>query len=105
MPEILRVGPTQSRQIAALAAAYNMRVTPHGATYERRFGNICALHLAASWPNAPIVEFIHEPPTADIFEGWSVFQGAPTLDKDGYMVLPDGPGLGLTIRPDMIEKT
>ena len=47
----------------------------------------------------------HEPPTADIFEGWSVFQGAPTLDKDGYMVLPEGPGLGLTLRPDMIEKT
>ena len=105
MPEILRVGPTQSRQVAALAAAYNMRVTPHGATYERRFGNICALHLGASWSNAPIVEFIHEPPGADIFEGWSVFEGAPTLDKDGYMVLPQGPGLGVTIRPDLIEKT
>ena len=105
MPEILRVGPMQSRQVAMLAAAYNMRMTPHGATYERRFGNICAAHITASVPNAPIVEFIHEPPTADIFAGWSVFEGAPVLEKDGYMKLPPGPGLGVKIRPDLIERT
>ncbi len=105
MPEILRVGPMMSRQIASLAAAYNMRVTPHGATYERRFGNICAMHLTASWPNAPIVEFIHEPPIADIFAGWSVFESAPVLEKDGYMKMPTGPGLGVTIRKDLIERT
>jgi len=105
MPEILRVGPMQSRQVAMLAAAYNMRMTPHGATYERRFGNICAAHITASVPNAPIVEFIHEPPTANIFEGWSVFEGAPVLEKDGYMKLPQGPGLGVTIRKDLIERT
>jgi L-alanine-DL-glutamate epimerase-like enolase superfamily enzyme len=105
MPELLRIGPMQSRQVAALAAAYNMRVTPHGATYERRFGNICAVHLTASVPNAPIVEFIHEPPMADIFEGWSVFEEAPKLENDGTMRPPQRPGLGVTIRPDLIEKT
>jgi L-alanine-DL-glutamate epimerase-like enolase superfamily enzyme len=105
MPEILRVGPMQSRQVAMLASAYNMRMTPHGATYERRFGNICAAHITASVPNAPIVEFIHEPPTADILAGWSVFEGAPVLEKDGYMKLSQGPGLGVTIRKDLIERT
>lgn len=105
MPEVIRVGPLMSRHVAVMAAAQNKRVSPHGASFERRFANIAAIHLVASMPNAPIVEFIHEPPTGDIFEGWSVFEGAPKLEKDGYMRPPQGPGLGVTIRPDLIERT
>jgi len=105
MPEVIRLGPTMSRNIAVLAAAENKQVSPHGATFERRLASICAVHLVASIPNAPIVEFIHEPPIGDIFAGWSVFENAPVLDKDGLMKVPQGPGLGVTIRPDLIEKS
>ena len=48
---------------------------------------------------------IHEPPIGDIFTGWSIFENAPALGKDGYITLPQGPGLGVTVRPDLIERT
>ena len=105
MPEVIRLGPVMSREVAVLAAAYNKQVSPHGASFERRLANLCAVHLVASTPNAPIVEFIHEPPIGDIFEGWSVFENAPTLDADGYMQVPQGPGLGVTLRPDLIDRS
>jgi D-galactarolactone cycloisomerase len=104
MPEITRLGPQMSRTVGMLASAYNQRCSPHGASNERRFANITAIHLTASMPNVPIVEFIHEPPIGDIFEGWSVFENAPSLDKDGYMKVPQGAGLGISIKPELIEK-
>ena len=48
---------------------------------------------------------IHEPPIGDIFNGWSIFQNAPSLGKDGYITMPQGPGLGVTLRRDLIERT
>ena len=105
MPEVMRLGPAMSRNIAVLAAAETKQVSPHGATYERRLANLCTVHLVASIPNAPIVELIHEPPIGDIFAGWSIFENAPALGKDGYITLPQAPGLGVTIRKDLIERT
>jgi L-alanine-DL-glutamate epimerase-like enolase superfamily enzyme len=29
---------------------------------------------------------------------------APALDKDGYLPVPQGPGLGLSFKPDLIEQ-
>jgi L-alanine-DL-glutamate epimerase-like enolase superfamily enzyme len=104
MPEINFLGPAMTRTVATLAAAYDKQVSPHGAPFERRLTSICGMHLVASTPNAPILEFIHEPPIGDLFEGWSVFEQAPVLDKDGWMQVPEGPGLGVTFRPDLIEK-
>ena len=34
---------------------------------------------------------------------WSVYENAPRIDKDGYMQLPDAPGLGVSIRPDLLQ--
>jgi D-galactarolactone cycloisomerase len=104
MPEIARLGPQMSRTIGMLAAAYNRQVSPHGAPQDRRLVNVCGMHLAASMPNCPILEFIHEPPIGDLFEGWQVFENAPALDKDGYLPVPQGPGLGVSFKPDLIEQ-
>ena len=105
MPEIIRLGPQMSRTIATLASAYNKQVSPHGAPQERRLVSICGMHLAASMSNCPILEFIHEPPIGNLFEGWTVFESAPVLEKDGTMKVPQGPGLGVTIRKDLMERT
>jgi L-alanine-DL-glutamate epimerase-like enolase superfamily enzyme len=32
-----------------------------------------------------------------------LLRAPPRLDKDGYMQLPDKPGLGVTIRPDLLQ--
>lgn len=103
MPEIARIGVQMSRTVGMLAAAYNRQVSPHGAPQDRRLVNICGMHLAASTPNCPILEFIHEPPIGDLFEGWQVFENAPALDKDGYLPVPQGPGLGVSFKRDLIE--
>jgi len=44
-------------------------------------------------------------PIGDIFNGWSIFENAPALGKDGYITMPQGPGLGVTLRRDLIERT
>jgi len=105
MPEIINLGPQMSRNIGTLAGAFNKQVSPHSAPYERRLANICGIHMIASLPNAPITEFIHEPPQGDIFAGWQVFENPPVLEKDGYIKVPQGPGLGVTFRKDLIEQT
>jgi L-alanine-DL-glutamate epimerase-like enolase superfamily enzyme len=45
----------------------------------------------------------YEPPALDIGQIWSVYENAPRIDKDGYMQLPDAPGLGVSIRPDLLQ--
>ena len=34
----------------------------------------------------------------DIFAGWQVFENPPVLEKDGYIKVPQGPGLGVTLQ-------
>ena len=48
-------------------------------------------------------EVFYEPPALDIEQIWSVHDGAPKMDKDGYMQLPDAPGLGVSIKPDLLQ--
>jgi L-alanine-DL-glutamate epimerase-like enolase superfamily enzyme len=33
------------------------------------------------------------------------FENPPTLDKDGYFNLPQGPGLGMTIKKEFLTET
>jgi L-alanine-DL-glutamate epimerase-like enolase superfamily enzyme len=100
-PEVLAVGPTMLRTVATLAAAYDVQVAPHGGS-----GGVCwigIMHLIASMPNAPMMELIHEPPHAPYSAFMDIFT-APPLMKDGFITVPDGPGLGVTIRPDLIQS-
>ena len=104
------LGPTLFRQAQDLALAFNRRVVPHA-------GNIisvaCHLHLTASQPQvpygnmdiAPHLEIDHNPPMQDFRKLWSVFENAPDLDSDGYMKVPTEPGLGLTIKPELIDRS
>jgi len=108
--EISVIGPTVARQVAALAAAYDRPCVAHSGFGP---GVICAGHFNASLQNAvffgpnngtgPTWEVFYEPPALDIGQIWSVYEGAPRIDKDGYMQLPDAPGLGVSIRPDLLQ--
>ena len=108
--EVCLIGPSLARQVATLAAAYDKPCVSHAGFGP---GVICAGHMNASLQNAvflgptrgagPTWELIHEPPVIDIEEMWTIYENAPHLDKDGYMQLPDAPGLGVTIRPDLLQ--
>jgi D-galactarolactone cycloisomerase len=108
--EVTIIGPVIARQIAALAQARDKFCVGH---VSQGLGTICSGHLAASWPNAPSLsstwpdgptwEIFYEPPVADIFQEWSIYENPPIIDKDGYIKLPDAPGLGVTIKADLIQ--
>ena len=108
--ELTVVGPTVARQIATLAGAYDKSCIAHVGFGP---GVFCAGHLNASLQNAVFFgptygtgatwEVFYEPPALDIEQIWSVYDGAPKMDKDGYMQLPDAPGLGVSIKPDLLQ--
>jgi L-alanine-DL-glutamate epimerase-like enolase superfamily enzyme len=93
-------GVTGLREIAALAAAYNKTVIPHHGG--GNLGTVAQLHCIASWPNAPWIEILHDPPVASYLHGFAMMEGAPVVDKDGYMALPSGPGWGVSINQAML---
>ena len=93
-------GITGLRKIGALAQSFGKRVVPHHGGGD--LGTIAHLHLVASWSHAPYIELLHDPPIADYRHRFSVMRDPPLMDKEGFMPLPQQPGLGVEINPDLI---
>jgi L-alanine-DL-glutamate epimerase-like enolase superfamily enzyme len=93
-------GVTGFREIAALAEAHHKRVIPHHGG--GNLGTIAQLHAIASWPHAPWIEILHDPPVAAYTHGFGIMENPPLVDKEGYLNLPQGPGLGVEINKDLI---
>jgi D-galactarolactone cycloisomerase len=95
-------GITELRKIGALAEAFGKRVVPHHGG--GGIGTIAHLHLVASWPHAQYLELLHEPPIGSYRHRFAILRDPPTVDGTGYMRLPQGPGLGVEIDPDLIAS-
>src|SRR5216683_3746421 len=93
-------GVTGFREIGDLAKAHNKRVIPHHGG--GNLGTIAQLHAIASWPNSPWIEILHDPPIAAYTNGFSIMQNPPLVDREGYLNLPQGPGLGVEINKELI---
>ena len=93
-------GVTGFREIATMAQTFRKRVIPHHGG--GNLGTIAQLHAIASWPHAPWIEILHDPPIAAYTNGFSIMQDAPRVDKEGYLNLPQAPGLGVTIDKSLI---
>lgn len=93
-------GVTGFREIGALTQAYHKIVIPHHGG--GNLGTIAQLHAIASWPNSPWIEILHDPPVAAYTNGFAIMQNAPLVDKEGYLNLPQAPGLGVEINKDLI---
>jgi D-galactarolactone cycloisomerase len=93
-------GVTGFREIGGLAAAHHKPVIPHHGG--GNLGTIAQLHAIASWPHAPWIEILHDPPVAAYTHGFAIMENPPLVDKDGYLNLPQGPGLGVEINKDLI---
>jgi D-galactarolactone cycloisomerase len=95
-------GATPLREIAALAQEIGKDIVPHhggGA-----LGTIAHLHLVASSAHAPYLELLHEPPIGSYRHRFAIFVDPPTLDSEGYIGLPQAPGLGVEIDPNLIQR-
>jgi D-galactarolactone cycloisomerase len=93
-------GVTGFREIGALTQAHHKRLIPHHGG--GNLGTIAQLHAIASWPNAPWIEILHDLPVAPYTNGFSIMQNPPLVDKEGYLNLPQGPGLGVEIDKNLI---
>ena len=94
-------GISAVRKVAVLAAAFGRQVVPHHGAWD--LGLIAHLHFVAACPNAPYLEMLHDPPLGDYRNGFAVFQEPPVVGADGYLAVPQGPGLGVELRRDLIE--
>jgi D-galactarolactone cycloisomerase len=95
-------GVTGFREIGNLAKAHNKRVIPHHGG--GNLGTIAQLHAIASWPHAPWIEILHDPPIASYTNGFAIMENPPLVDKEGFLNLPQGPGLGVAINKDLIAS-
>lgn len=87
-------GVLRATQLARRVAAAGAIYTPH--TWGDGLVLLANLHVAAAVSNAPFVEYAYDPP------GWSPERRdfvLPTqvIATDGWVTLPDGPGLGVDI--------
>jgi len=95
-------GLFQLRKIAAIAEANYIKVIPH--TWSNGLGLVGNLHLAASIPNCPYFEYPYDPP-AFTFEAYNwILQDPVRIDKDGYIVVPEKPGLGVELNQDIMKR-
>jgi galactonate dehydratase len=93
-------GISQMKKIATLAEAYFVPLAPHcTASY---LGIAASLHVAASIPLFLIHEFY---PNNHGFNPKGIGHMPWKLDRDGYIGLPPGPGLGVTIDEKLLAKT
>jgi L-alanine-DL-glutamate epimerase-like enolase superfamily enzyme len=98
-PDICYVGGlSRALEVAKMAEAAGMRCMPHAANLS--MVTVFTLHLAGAIPNAgEYMEFTIERDawTEGLFE-------EPLRVEDGKVRVPDGPGWGVTIRSEWLEK-
>jgi len=87
-------GLTEMRRIAALASAFEFRFAPH--VWGSAFLWAASLQLAAALPNYSIFEF-GQPYSPLLYE---LVTTPVKVEPDGYVEIPQGPGLGVEIVPD-----
>ncbi len=90
-------GITELKKIAAIAEPQHVMMAPHNTN--AAVGTVASFHLDASMPNFLIQEYHAEFYEPHYFE---VFDGLPR-QKNGYVELPKGPGLGLSVNEEVLD--
>ena len=86
-------GISEFRKIAATAASYGVPVAPHA-------WHDVHVHLVASTVNASYVEFMPD----DHIVNFRRLIDIQIKARDGFLLLPDRPGLGFSFDPAAVEK-
>lgn len=84
------------RKIAALAETHYVTFAPHDGSLGP-VAEMAALHLCCTLPNFLILEHLED----DVPQRYEVMAPQPII-RNGYMQVPDAPGLGIDIIPEAI---
>ena len=63
------------------------------------------LHMLNHFEPEGVASLGHDPPIGDYRNGFSIMQNPPTVDEDGFIHVPQGPGLGVEINQDLIIES
>lgn len=96
-PDIQKCGGLlEFRKIATLADAYDIPVAPHNISSP--VGTLASVHACATVPNVFALEW-----HAREVEWWDdLHAGSDSLIEDGHIAVPETPGIGLTLDPDVV---
>ncbi len=98
MPDVrICGGITGLVKIAELARWFGVRVSPHN--WISRLGAIASAHAAVTLPNCLMTEIEATPTPVD-----ERLLTPPLRLDDGFLVVPDGPGLGVTVNESFVEE-
>ena len=97
-PDVTKVGGiSEERRIAWMAQDHGVQFVPHG--WNTALGLASDLHLASACPGSDLVEYLTGSPFID-----DIVEVPWKLDSDGMLPVPSGPGLGISINLDKVEK-
>jgi galactonate dehydratase len=94
-PDMLKCGGLlETRKIAAMAEIYGIPIAPHGTATQ--LGKMAMAHICATVPNFKIQE-------------WATWEfGRQIADpedyRDGFVYLPDKPGIGIELKQDVVDE-
>ena len=80
-----------------MAEENGVRFIPHG--WNTALGLVADLQLASANKNTDLVEYLTGSPFID-----DIVETEWKLDANGYLAIPDGPGLGVSLDLDAVEK-
>jgi galactonate dehydratase len=100
-PDISLNGISRIRQMAAIAEPYYVAVAPYH--NGGPLASAAALQVAASLPNF-FIQQIPLPAAEQDRKMRAALAGAIEVVRDGYAVLPTGPGLGTTVSEQALEE-
>ncbi len=97
-PDVTKVGGiSEQRRIARMAHDFGVKYIGHG--WNTALGVAADLQLASACPDTDLVEFIGGSPYVD-----GILRQPFTLDAEGYLNIPDRPGLGVELEPDKVAR-
>jgi L-alanine-DL-glutamate epimerase-like enolase superfamily enzyme len=97
-PDATKVGGiSEQRRIAWAAQDFGVRYVGHG--WNTALGVAADLQIANALANVDLVEFIGGSPYVD-----GILAEPFRLDGEGYLPIPDEPGLGVTLDPDKVAR-
>ena len=100
-PDIVKApGFTELQRIAALASAFGKPITVHNT--QPTISTVAHLHFCAAHPGVPYAQEYNIEPIS-IRDEWPVLK-TPLEVKDGYLEVPDGPGLGVELDEEVISR-